>query len=205
MLSVLPFLPETLTELTLHDCPKLQTLENLPKALKIFTLHHCHMLKALPNLPEPTRELVLADCPSLMTLLQLPKALRKLVLHNCPRLEPVQGLSSTLIRESGVSNWSVLPSPLQLPDTLKVLNICDYSEPKWSPDTSLFQLEHLVLSCKDRSLKSLPKFPKLVSLKIMMSSKLASLPGEWLSQLKTLETLSIHFCPKLRSLPDELQ
>ncbi|XP_058107266.1 putative disease resistance protein RGA3 [Magnolia sinica] len=46
--------------------------------------------------------------------------------------------------------------------------------------------------------------PSLLQLTIKDCKKLTSLPGDWLGQLRALQTLDIANCPQLKSLPEEL-
>ncbi|XP_058107244.1 putative disease resistance protein RGA3 isoform X2 [Magnolia sinica] len=52
---------------------------------------------------------------------------------------------------------------------------------------------------------SLPVFPNLNHLVIWYSPELTSFPCGWLGKLKALQTFQIYKCPRLGSLPEELQ
>lgn len=169
-----------LRELIIRHCRNLSTLPLLPEKLRKLMLLDCSWT-TLPDLPETLRELVVCNCPSLTTVPHLPNALEELILSDCPEL-------------------TVFP---QIPAALRVLNICNGTVQAWN-SCILPQLEHLVLKCKRRWLSSLPDLPKLVSLKIMFSSEVATLP-HGLNRLKALNMLTISFCPKLGSLPEDLR
>ncbi|XP_077221076.1 disease resistance protein RGA2-like [Tasmannia lanceolata] len=105
------------------------------------------------------------------------------------------------LRELKLQGCPLLKAFPCLPNTLRSLHVCDCISIAWNP---IPMLEHLVLKSKERRFDCFPNLPNLVSLKIMLSPELTSLPHN-LGQLQALRSLTLHFCPKLESLPQELK
>ncbi|XP_058108890.1 disease resistance protein RGA2-like [Magnolia sinica] len=97
----------------------------------------------------------------------------------------------------------IMPSLLQL-------EINDCTKLKALPWNLPPSIKKLTLNISNDGMSSggpLPVLPFLKNLVISRSPDLTSLPCAWLGQLKALERLEIHMCPRLRSmsLPEELQ
>ncbi|XP_058107108.1 putative disease resistance protein RGA3 [Magnolia sinica] len=122
-------------------------------------------------------------------------------------LQPHRNLKELEIESYGGSKlpkWTedpVMPSLLEL-------QIDECPKLKELPSNLPPLLQKLTLYGSDVGMSSgvpLPVLPNLNHLKISYNRELTSFSCGWLGQLKALQTLDIYGCPKLRSLPVELQ
>ncbi|CAN6692943.1 unnamed protein product [Malus baccata var. baccata] len=194
----------SLKDLTIMDCPEFRSLPeemhaSLP-SLQSLSIEWCEEFKSFPEMH--------ASLPSLQSLSiegseefkSFPEeskfpSLDVLNIWDCPELEsfPEGGLPSKL-RSLGIGSCTKLMANrmrwgLQTLTSLKVLDV-SFSE---------FEEEETVESFPEEGL--LPT--TLTSLGISHHPNLKTIDGKALRQIISLKQLTISFCPRLQSLPDE--
>ncbi|XP_058108867.1 disease resistance protein RGA2-like [Magnolia sinica] len=101
--------------------------------------------------------------------------------------------------------WELRGGDGEVMPSLLELRIYDCPKLKALHCNLLPLLQRLILkSIKMLSGGPLPVLPNLNDLRIDGIRELTSLPGDWLGQLRALQTLEILDCPQLESLPEEL-
>ncbi|KAK6934003.1 Rx, N-terminal [Dillenia turbinata] len=190
-------LPTTLKQLAIHNCTILKSLPetflNLMR-LERLEISDCDLLEYFPRGGLPTISLRAISISGCMNLKSLPerihnlKSLQELLLQNCPSLNsiPRQGLPSNLkvlsIKDcenlNAIHEWK-----LHKLASLEIFSFGGY--PGLVSFSNEYLLPHTITSL------TIERLPNLVSI------------SEALQNLEVLDTLEIHNCPKLSSLPKE--
>ncbi|KAK6777237.1 hypothetical protein RDI58_023954 [Solanum bulbocastanum] len=131
----------SLSQLTIDDCPNLQSLSEstLPSSLSELTIMDCPNLQSLSEsaLPSSLSQLTIRNCPNLhLSESTLPSSLSKLIIKNCDNL---QSLSK-----------SALPSSLSQLTIIDCHDLQSLSEPALPSSLSQLEISHC------HSLQSLP-------------------------------------------------
>ena len=134
-LKVLPKLSTQIKKLSLLNCSRLESVENLAEMTKITSLDltNCKNLIS-PILPEGITHLILAGCENLKVLPKLPKGLTRLSLSGCKNLKVLPELPEALtsLDLSGCYNLEALP---KLPEALIFLDLSGCSKIEYKEET----------------------------------------------------------------------
>ncbi len=216
-LKVLPKLSTQIKKLSLLNCSRLESVENLaemkeitsldltncrnlispilPEGITHLILAGCENLKVLPKLPKGLTYLDLSDW-EIQELPELPKGVDHLIFAGCENLEVLPELPKglTYLDLSGCENLEVLP---ELPKGLTYLDLSSCENLKVLPELPK-GLTYLDLSgCEN--LEGLLELPRgLTHLDLFGWKKLAILPP----LPDTLTYLNLADCENLKVLPE---
>ncbi|KAH7404246.1 hypothetical protein KP509_15G018100 [Ceratopteris richardii] len=209
-----------LQELGAEECRKLRTLpKELGSCMRVLALQGCYGLSellannqaALFGELSSLEHLNLQVCTSLETLSFLPTTLQKLWLAGCSSLQSVNA-SLPKLQEFGAEECRNLRTlPKELGSCMRVLALqgCDgLSELLATNQAALFgdlySLQKLDLS-RCMSLKTLSFLPTSLEELILIGCIELEVLDLRSGNFTNLKRLDIRFCPRLRSLPQELE
>ncbi|KAJ6791539.1 putative disease resistance RPP13-like protein 1 [Iris pallida] len=112
----------SLRKLDIGDCPKIESLPNLPASLETVYIRDCPKIESLPNLPASLVELYIWNCPKIESLPNLPASLRVLAIDGCPKIESLPNLPASL-RVLAISDCPKIESLPNLPASLETVDI----------------------------------------------------------------------------------